>query len=77
MSCRGLNEVANKIPKGVPLRGARRRFYLNAQRAGGCVRVLSWSRRSFVQEFVRQVGWGVDIAQCRDDFLTHKPNRAH
>jgi hypothetical protein len=40
-------------------------------------RWLSWSRRSFVQDLVRQVGRGVDIMQRRDDFLTHEPDRAH
>ena len=38
---------------------------------------LSWSRRSFMQDLVRQVGRGVDITQRRDDFLTHEPDRAH
>jgi hypothetical protein len=46
-------------------------------RQSGCARVLSWPRRSFVQEFVGQVGGGMDIAQRWDDLFPHEPDRAH
>src|SRR2546428_9266163 len=46
-------------------------------RQSGCARVPSWSRRWIVQDLVRQVGGWVDIAQRRDDLLTHEPDRAY
>ena len=74
MSCRELREIAKKIPKSVLLLGHERHHRLDDSRACGvrrskCAWVLSWSRHSLVQKLVRQVGWGMDIAQRRNDFL--------